>query len=117
MTKRIAFLLLVCLALSLCAAGQARAENLQVPFGENKSLWDLVTDPWTQYLGDLFYAVLVALVAGVVWIKAGVGPALAFFTLANAVLALLLPGQSAPLFAIMAAIAFAGLVLRAVTGP
>lgn len=110
----IAVLVLVLLATAGQATGQ---ENIPMPFGgENKSPWDIAFDPWTQYIGDMFYAVLVALAVSVVWIKAGTGPALAFFVVANAVLAFVMPGQSSPIFAIMAAIAFVAIMMRAVIG-
>jgi len=112
-TKQKTVLIGLAVLILLASVGVVGAENIEMPVsGENKSLWDLTTDPWTRYMGNLFYGVVVALAAGLVWIKAGSGPALSFFLVANAVLAGIMPGQAGSLFALFAALAFVAIVMK-----
>lgn len=89
----------------------------QIPGGEEKSTWDLMFDPYTRYLGNLFYLTIIMLVAWLIWAQTdgSLGPPLIWVTVSSAFLSAsgLITGWGSIMFTIIAAFAVAIAGLRA----
>ena len=98
------------------AIAAAVDDGIPIPHGENQTLWELITRPFTQHLGYFFYPILLGLVTGIIWIKTqSTGPAVAFFILGNAVLAAFVPGDVAMYFALFTVFAAVAVFFKALT--
>ena len=91
-----------------------RADNIYIPGGENKSMWDLATDPFTRYFSDYFYAIMIGVVTGVIWMRTdNLGPTLAFFVFANAICAVIIPGDVSIFYLFCTLLATVAMFIRA----
>ena len=98
----------------LATASVARADNIYIPGGENKSAWDLVTDPFTRFFDDYFYAIMIGVVTGVIWMRTdNLGPTLAFFVFANAICSVIIPGDVSIFYLFCTLLATVALFVRA----
>lgn len=99
------------------------AENgIPIPYGENKTIWQLGTDPFTRFLGPYFFVILIGVFSGLIWIKTqSTGPALAFFVVVMGVLSAsttvsdFIPGDWAAVFMMFAILAAIPIFLKAFT--
>lgn len=104
--------------LKLGAVWLAASDNgIPIPFSdENKTLWEIATDPFTRHFGFFFYAILIGLVTGMIWMKTqSTGPALSFFIVANSVMTVLVPGDVAMFFVLCIVLAAVAVFFRALT--
>ena len=111
-SSKLAVLGLLLVLLTLPAL--ARADNIYIPGGDNKSVWDLVTDPFTRFFDDYFYAIMIGVVTGVIWMRTdNLGPTLAFFVFANAICSVIIPGDVSIFYLFCTLLATVAMFVRA----
>jgi len=96
------------------ASADDNVNTITVPEGEEKNLWELVTDPFTRYLHGAFHLVWIMTIAGMIWFNSeNLGMALLWVITASIGLAgLPLPGTGTVFFVIVAVFAVAVAVAR-----
>lgn len=93
------------------------ADNIQIPGGDNMSLWDLMFNPYENILGGFFWVAMIGLGAFLIWIKTeSPGPPLIFFIVANASIGSLTGGDAAGLFWIFAVIGIVAIFFKGLVG-
>lgn len=90
--------------------------DITIPGGENKSLWELTTDPYTRYIGSFFHLIWIMSIAGVAWMKSDdVGMPLLWIIISSAALAgLPIPGAGTMFFVLVTSSAVTIAVIRIV---
>jgi hypothetical protein len=103
----IGLLSLVTLANLPKAIADDNAATIKIPNGEEKTLWDLGTDPFTRYIGGVFHLIWIMSIAGLAWMRSdSLGLPLIWITVASAALAgLPIPGAGTVFFALVAVFA------------
>ncbi len=94
-------------------------ENIQIPGGENMSLWDLMFGPYEDSLPirEFFWVGAILLVAGLMWVKTeSVGMPIIFFIIANATLGQFTQGSGAVIFWICMVLGILAIFFRALVG-
>lgn len=91
-------------------------DTIKIPHGEEKSLWDLGTDPYTRYLGGFFHLTWIMTIAGLAWIKSDtLGVPLLWIIISSAALSgLPIPGTGTVFFALVAVVAVTVGIIRIV---
>jgi len=90
--------------------------GIPIPGGENKTVWQLGTDPFTRHIGFFFFTVIIGVVSYGIWVKSdSIGPALSFFVVAHAVFAVVLPGEAMLYFGLFTVLGTVAIFMRALT--
>lgn len=107
--------IVACMVLvQIAIAGLATADNIPIPGGKNKNAWDLATDPFTRFFGDYFFAIMIGVVTGVIWLRTrDIGPPLAWFVFSNAIVSILIPGDVAVFYMFCTILATVAIFVRA----
>ena len=94
----------------------ANDNGIPIPGGENKTIWQISTDPFTRHIGFFFFTVIIGVVSYAIWVKSdSVGPPLSFFVVAHAVFAVVLPGEAMLYFGLFAVLGTVAIFMRALT--
>lgn len=104
------------LSMTIINIPTATAENIPIPHGEDKSLWDLATDPYTRYIGGLFHLTWIMTIAGLIWVQSdSLGLPLIWIIITSASMsALSIPGAGDVFFALVAALTLTIAIIRLV---
>lgn len=105
------------IAVILQALTVAADNGITIPFSDdNKTLWELATDPFTRHIGGFFYVSIIMTVTAIIWMKTqSTVNAVTFLIISCAVMGALLPGDVFILFTIVTVVVVAVVFMRVLT--
>lgn len=94
--------------------GDDNADVIKIPHGEDKTLWELATDPFTRVLGSVFHLWWIMMISGMIWWSTeSLGPPLMWIIVVSTALAgLPIPGVGTAFFVLVAALGITVAVVR-----